>query len=63
MILVSALGPNSSIFLFWRTFIQLGDLLGRGLGPGLGPGLDNKMFFKALIFPDDVVSIAVHCSL
>ena len=41
VILMSALGPNSSIFLFWRTFIQLGDLLGHGLGPGLGPGLDN----------------------
>ena len=41
VILVSALGQNSSIFLFWRTFIQLGDPLGLGLGPGLGPGLDN----------------------
>ena len=41
VILVSALGPNSSIFFFWSTFIQLGDLLGHGLEPGLGPGLDN----------------------
>ena len=31
VILVSALGPNSSIFLFWRTFIQLGDPLGLDL--------------------------------
>ena len=36
-----SVSPNSSIFFFWRTFIQLGDLLGHGLGPGLGPGLDN----------------------
>ena len=53
VILVSALGPNSSIFLFWRTFIQLGDLLGHGLGPGLGPGLENKdqLNWKAGIMP------------
>ena len=39
-ILVSALGPNPSLFsLFLGTFIQLGGLLGQGLG--LGPGLDN----------------------
>ena len=30
VILVSALGPNTSFFLFWGTFIQLGDLLGQG---------------------------------
>ena len=42
MILVSALGPNPSFFLFWGTFIQLGGLLGQGPGLGLGPGLDNK---------------------
>ena len=36
---MSALGPNTSYFLFWGTFIQLGGLLGQGLG--LGPGLDN----------------------
>ena len=43
VILVSALGPNPSFFLFWGTFIiQLGGLLGQGLG--LGPGLDNYIF-------------------
>ena len=49
VILVSALGPNSSIFLFRRTFIQLRDLLGLGLGlgPGLGPGLDNSQYYMA----------------
>ena len=41
VIIVSALGPNSSFFLFWGTFIQLGGLLGQGPGLGLGPGLDN----------------------
>ena len=41
VILVSALGPNPSFFLFWGTFIQLGGLLGQGPGLGLGPGLDN----------------------
>ena len=41
MILVSALGPNPSFFLYWGTFIQLGGLLGQGPGLGLGPGLDN----------------------
>ena len=40
-ILVSALGPNPSFFLFWATFIRLGVLLEQGLGLGLGPGLDN----------------------
>ena len=46
VILVSALGPNSSFFLYWGTFIQLGGLLGQGPGHGLGPGLDNycKLF-------------------
>ncbi len=39
VILVSALGPNPSFFLFWGTFIRLGGLLGRGLEPELG--LDN----------------------
>ena len=43
MILVSALGPNPSFFLFWWTFIQLGGLLGQGPGLGLGPGLDNYL--------------------
>ena len=40
-ILVSALAPNPSFFLFWGTFIRLGGLL--GLGQGLEPelGLDN----------------------
>ena len=41
VILVSALGPNPSFFIFWGTFIQLGGLLGQGPGLGLGPGLDN----------------------
>ena len=41
VILVSALGPNPSFFLFWGTYIQLGGLLGQGPGLGLGPGLDN----------------------
>jgi len=41
VILVSALGPNPSFFLFRGTFIQLGGLLGQGPGLGLGPGLDN----------------------
>ena len=40
-ILVSALGPNPSLFLFWVTFNQHGSLVGQGLGLGLGPGLDN----------------------
>ena len=39
VILVSALGPNPSFFLFWGTFIRLGGLLGQGLEPELG--LDN----------------------
>ena len=41
LILVSALGPNTS---FLGTFIRLGGLLGQrlGLGLGLGPGLDNN---------------------
>ena len=43
VILVSALGPNPSFFLFWGTFIQLGGLLGQGPGLGLGPGLDNRI--------------------
>ena len=42
VILVSAQGPNPSFFLFWGTFIRLGDLLGQGLGLGLGPGLDKN---------------------
>ena len=49
VILVSALGPNPSFFLFWGTFIQLGGLLGQGPGLGLGPGLDNFMNFSKLI--------------
>ena len=44
VILVSALGPNPSYFLFWGTFIQLWGLLGQGHGLGLGPGLDKKEF-------------------
>ena len=35
VILVSALGPNPFLFLFWGNFTQ------QGLGLGLGPGLDN----------------------
>ena len=41
VILVSALSPNPSFFLFLGTFIRLGGLLGQGLGLRLGPGLDN----------------------
>ena len=43
MILLSALGPNSSFFLFGGTFIGLGSLLGQGLVLRLGPGLDKKL--------------------
>ena len=43
VILVSAQGPNPSLFFFGGTFIQLGGLLGQGLGLGLGPGLDNYL--------------------
>ena len=43
MILVSALCPNPSFFLFCGTFIELGGLLGQGQGLGLGPGLDNSV--------------------
>ena len=46
VILVSALGPNPSFFLFWGTFILLGGLLGQGLGLALGPGFDNNLKFK-----------------
>ena len=46
VILVSALGPNSSILLMGRLFIQVGDPLGLGPGPGLGPGLDFKVDTK-----------------
>ena len=42
VIIVSALGPNPSFFLFRGTFIQLWGLLGQGPGLGLGPGLDKK---------------------
>ena len=52
VILVSALGPNPSFFLFWGTFIQLGGLLGQGPGLGLGPGLDNfwsPIWLKSLV--------------
>ena len=41
VILVSAQGPNPSLFFFWGTFIKLGGLFGQVLGLGLGPGLDN----------------------
>ena len=41
VILVSALSPNPSFFLFLGTSIQLWDLLGQGPGLGLGPGLDK----------------------
>ena len=45
VILVSALGPNPSFFLFCGgTFIQIGGLLGQELRLGLGPGLDNNVF-------------------
>ena len=41
VILVSALGPNPSFFLFRGTLIPLRGLLGQVPGLGLGPGLDN----------------------
>ena len=44
VILVSALGPNPSFFLFGGTFIQLGGLFGQGPRLGLEPGLDNYQF-------------------
>ena len=50
VILVSALGPNPSFFLFWGTFIQLGGLLGQGPGLGLGPGLDNNSLWTIFGF-------------
>ena len=40
VILVSALGPNPSFFLFFGGLLFD---LGQGLGLGLGPGLDNKL--------------------
>ena len=43
VILVSALGPNPSSFLFWGTFARLGGLLGQELV--LGPGIDNLLIF------------------
>ena len=49
VILVSALGPNPSFFLFGGTFIQLGGLLGQGPGLGLGPGLDNCSLGEVLL--------------
>ena len=39
VILVSAIGPNPSFFLFWGTFIQLGGLLGQGPDLDLDQGL------------------------
>ena len=50
VILVSALGPNPSSFLFWGTFIQLGGLSGQGLGLGVEPGLDNSSSSFHLFF-------------
>ena len=41
VILFSALGPITSLFLFLVTFIQLGGLLGYRLGLRHGPGLDD----------------------
>ena len=49
MILVSAQGPNPSLFFFGGTFIQLGGLFGQGLGLGLGPGLDNIITLKDVV--------------
>ena len=45
VILVSAQGPNPSLFFFGGTFIQFGGLFGQGLGLGLGPGLDNSRLY------------------
>ena len=41
VILVSALGPNPSLFLFLGDFYSIGGPFGQGQGLGLGPGLDN----------------------
>ena len=46
LILLSALGPNPSFFLFGGTYIQLGGLL-----DPVGPGLDNIIY---LIDKEDV---------
>ena len=42
VILVSALGPNTSFFLLGGTFIQLWGLLEQGLGLRFGPGLNEN---------------------
>ena len=55
VILVSALGPNPSFFLFWGTFIQLGGLLGQGPGLGLGPGLDNNNHIYGVLFSTTIL--------
>ena len=44
VIIVSALGPNPSFFLFRGTFIQLRGLLGQGPGLGLGQLSINTAF-------------------
>ena len=63
VILVSALGPNPSFFLFWGTFIQLGGLFGQGLGVGLGPGLDNSLSEAELSTLSSLLSFAGHSSM
>ena len=50
VILVSALGPNPSFFLFGGTFIQRRGLVGQQLGLGLRPGLDNSRLLCYLSF-------------
>ena len=50
VILVSALGPNPSFFLFWGTFIQHGGLLGQGPGLGLGLGLDKNYVLSGKLY-------------
>ena len=43
VILVSALGPNPSFFLYWGTFIQLGACWDKGLDSDLDQGLTIKL--------------------
>ena len=49
VILVSALGPNPSFFLFWGTFIHLGGLLGQGPDLDLDQGLTIIDLVKCLL--------------
>ena len=62
VILVSALGPNPSIFLYWGTFIQLRGLLRQGPGLGLGPGLDNNKYIDNLLIINSTFPRSELCS-